>query len=423
MKEPDILNLHVLISHSFSCLNRDDLGMQKSGLMGGVRRTRISSQALKRAMRLSPYYRDHLGTPSFRSRNLTLITDHLQGQLADEFSEEVIRKTARLFVENASAPADADAEAEEEAEELEAGGAGEEEPPADDTGRAVAPWCVAEIRELCGRVAQVLDEGLTAEESEKIAARHAQLLEKYAKAKTKPAKPPKSLRALVEEELDKKIVRRLRGQMQGASQDFNQAVDIALSGRMATAGLMTSVYGAMAVAHAFTTHASEPDIDWFTAMDDLDRKGAGHISTQELSADVFYRYACISLGQLRDNLGAAPRTRALDVARHVAHLLATVTPSGKQQAFGAFNPAEVVLASFSDQPLSLANAFESPVKAKGEGFLRPSADRMLAYWDDVQVGYSRNDPMAVYSLVPLEGRTVLPRLDDLEQWIVRDGQC
>jgi len=36
------------------------------------------------------------------------------------------------------------------------------------------------------------------------------------------------------------------------------ALDIALSGRMATSGLMTSVDGALAVAHALTTHAVEP---------------------------------------------------------------------------------------------------------------------------------------------------------------------
>ena len=215
MNAYNYLNLNVLISHPASCLNRDDLGMQKTVMYGGVRRTRISSQALKRVMRRSEYYREHLGTPSFRSRNLTLITDHLQAQLAGEFEDAVISRTARLFVTNASVPAEEESAAEAEA-------AAEEATAASEKGLAVAPWCVAEIRELCGRVARVLDEGLTAEECAKIAARHAQLLEKYAKAKTKPAKAPPSLRALEEEELDKKIVRQLRGQAPATSQAFNQ---------------------------------------------------------------------------------------------------------------------------------------------------------------------------------------------------------
>ena len=215
MNAYNYLNLSVLISHNASCLNRDDLGMQKTVLYGGVRRTRITSQALKRVMRRSEYYRVHLGTPSFRSRNLALITDHLQAQLAGEFEEAVISRTARLFVTNASVPAE-----EEKAEAPDP--AAEDAAAAGEKGQAVAPWCVVEIRERWGRGARVVDEGLAAEECAKIAARHAQLLEKYAKAKTKPAKAPPSLRALEEEELDKKIVRQLRGQAPATSQAFNQ---------------------------------------------------------------------------------------------------------------------------------------------------------------------------------------------------------
>jgi len=46
----NFLNMHVLISHSPSCLNRDDMNMQKSAIFGGQRRVRISSQSLKRAV-------------------------------------------------------------------------------------------------------------------------------------------------------------------------------------------------------------------------------------------------------------------------------------------------------------------------------------------------------------------------------------
>ena len=111
MNAYNYLNLNVLISHTASCLNRDDLGMQKTLLFGGVRRTRISSQALKRVMRNSSYYREQLGTPSIRSRNLGLITDHLRGQLAGEFDEAIIGRTARLFVDNVTPPTEEDLEA------------------------------------------------------------------------------------------------------------------------------------------------------------------------------------------------------------------------------------------------------------------------------------------------------------------------
>ena len=63
MADKNYLNLHVLIPQP-SCLNRDDMNMQKSAVFGGVRRVRISSQCLKHyAVRLaaSP------GAPSVRT--------------------------------------------------------------------------------------------------------------------------------------------------------------------------------------------------------------------------------------------------------------------------------------------------------------------------------------------------------------------
>ena len=55
MTAKNFINFHVLISHSPSCLNRDDMNMQKTAVFGGMNRVRISSQSLKRAMRKSSY--------------------------------------------------------------------------------------------------------------------------------------------------------------------------------------------------------------------------------------------------------------------------------------------------------------------------------------------------------------------------------
>ena len=60
----NFINIHVLISHSPSCLNRDDMNMQKDAIFGGKRRVRISSQSLKRAMRKSGYYAQNIGESS-----------------------------------------------------------------------------------------------------------------------------------------------------------------------------------------------------------------------------------------------------------------------------------------------------------------------------------------------------------------------
>mgnify|MGYP000495326082 FL=1 len=45
------INIHALISHPSSMMNRDDSGLQKTAVFGGTTRSRISSQCLKRAIR------------------------------------------------------------------------------------------------------------------------------------------------------------------------------------------------------------------------------------------------------------------------------------------------------------------------------------------------------------------------------------
>ncbi len=47
-----LIELHILQSFPVSCLNRDDVGSPKTATFGGVNRARISSQCLKRAIRL-----------------------------------------------------------------------------------------------------------------------------------------------------------------------------------------------------------------------------------------------------------------------------------------------------------------------------------------------------------------------------------
>ena len=47
-----IIELHLIQNFAPSCLNRDDTGMPKDCVFGGVRRARISSQCIKRAIRM-----------------------------------------------------------------------------------------------------------------------------------------------------------------------------------------------------------------------------------------------------------------------------------------------------------------------------------------------------------------------------------
>ncbi|MDY0331751.1 MAG: type I-E CRISPR-associated protein Cas7/Cse4/CasC [Thiomonas sp.] len=418
MSIKNFINFHVLISHTPSCLNRDDQNMQKTAVFGGVNRVRISSQSLKRAMRTSAYYAESLGASSIRTRDLEKLIPIFTEQLQGEFEPALIAKTMELFVRAKSS----DEEAEDSDETNEAA--------VSDTAPkklAVAPWSVDEIRVLCGIVKEV---SLTEEEITKA---------KSAVAKQKGQKK-KTEQELLDEALTKKRIKAVKDKIDLVRQAIGKTVDIALSGRMATSGLMTSVDGAMAFAHAITTHAVEPqDVDWFTAVDDLTsdagETGAGHLDTQQFSSGVFYRYASLNLKQLQVNLGliadmkseetAESRKQALSIARHVLHLLATVVPSAKQQSFAAHNLADFVIASFADQPISLANAFESPVQRdRNGGFLKPSISALAEYWARINAAYGLDETahaFAVQGDVELNGKPATT-LAELEDWVACGGQ-
>jgi CRISPR system Cascade subunit CasC len=361
----NFVNFHVLISHSPSCLNRDDMNMQKSAVFGGVRRVRVSSQSLKRAMRKSEYYSQNLGEESIRTKHLSQLKDRLNEKLAGRFSAEIINRTIKLLIDK----------------DVSVDGVVE--------GDAVAPWAVEEFAWFCERVMNAEAEGLD----------------------------------------DKALSKQLKGSVEAMRMTLVNGLDIALSGRMATSGLMSElgkVDGALAVAHALTTHTVDSDIDWFTAVDDLQELGSGHLDTQEFSSGVFYRYASLNIGQLQENLGGAAREKALEIAAHVLQMMATVVPSAKQQSFAAHNLADLALVSFSDIPVSLANAFEQPVSQKsGSGYRGPSITALHDYWQKVHAGYGLDERCSQFSLsdatVP-GGVNVKGSLDALKSWVRNNGE-
>ncbi len=376
MTAKNFINFHVLISHSPSCLNRDDMNMQKTAVFGGVNRVRISSQSLKRAMRMSDYHGATLGSPSVRTRDLGKLKLKFGELLKDRFDAELVGRALEWI-------------------------AGEEGIAEGVEADAVAPWSVDEVAHFCEHIRG-------------------------------------------SEQDAKKLKKQIEKDSRPFREAMGKAVDIAFSGRMATTGLMTSlpVDGAVAVAHAITTHAVEPqDVDWFTAVDDLTQDagetGAGHLNTQQFSSGVFYRYASLNLKQLQVNLGLLPdmksaekpgtRKRALEIAKHVFHMLATVVPSAKQQSFAAHNLADFAIVSFADQPISLANAFEQPVKrAPNGGYLDPSVQCLAKYWSRMNHAYGLDErarAFAVTEELKFDGTAALGSLAEMEAWIENDGQA
>ena len=410
--DKNFINFHILISHSPSCLNRDDMNMQKSAIFGGKRRVRVSSQSLKRAMRKSEYYQRNFPDVSVRTRQLELLSEYLAERCPD-ISPQWIQKSVAIFSDKTIDESDEEVEVVETKEGVET--------VVKNKKIAVAPWSVAEFEVFCKMVQEMYEAPL----NEKDQSALGKAVEKEKKRKATPKKPRLTDDQVKDAYLTKLIKKQMKENMEVLLRACGQTADIALSGRMATSGLMTSIDGALAVAHAITTHTVDADIDWFTAVDDLQEKGSGHLDTQEFSSGVFYRYASLNIRQLQQNLGNASRQQALEIAAHVLHLLATVVPSAKQQSFAAHNLADLALVSFSDQPLSLANAFEAPIREKGKGYRLLSMEKLHDHWQQLTLGYGLEDRCAEFAVESVEAPEKIAAkqsLSALKHWVCNNGE-
>ena len=152
-------------------------------------------------------------------------------------------------------------------------------------------------------------------------------------------------------------------------------IDAAMFGRFVSGDRDARVDAAVHVAHAFTVHAQASEPDYFTAVDDLQAEeqgsGAGHLNTAELTSGVYYGYVVVDVPSLVANLEGcaakrwleADRTLAAKAVEHLVHLIAKVTPGAKLGSTAPYDWASLVLVEAGDeQPRTLANAFLDPVK-------------------------------------------------------------
>lgn len=163
----------------------------------------------------------------------------------------------------------------------------------------------------------------------------------------------------------------------------------AMFGRFVTSDILARLDAPVHVAHAFTTHALDTEVDFFTVVDDLlegDETGAAHANDMELGAGIFYGYVVVDIPLLVSNLTGCDRKawREQDTAdaRNVINLLvqaiAEVTPGAKLGATAPYSRAEcVILEVGTSQPRSLANAFLSPVPI-GRNGVHPLAQSVEA---------------------------------------------
>lgn len=175
----------------------------------------------------------------------------------------------------------------------------------------------------------------------------------------------------------------------------------ALFGRFVTSDVLARVDAPVHVAHAFTTHALETEVDFFTAVDDLaagEETGAAHAGDMEIGAGIFYGYVVVDIPLLVSNLTGCRREewRGQDPANARALLdllirgMTQVTPGAKLGATAPYARAEcVVLEVGTAQPRSLANAFLKPVSLNHHEKhpMAQSVEAMAKYLDALEAMY------------------------------------
>jgi CRISPR system Cascade subunit CasC len=205
----------------------------------------------------------------------------------------------------------------------------------------------------------------------------------------------------------------LTGQAQtNATNSIKRAVtsaDIALFGRMLAEQPGRNTDGACQVAHPISTHKVDMEMDFYTAVDDLNPKeatGAGMMGVIGFNSACYYRYALVDRDQLARNLArktdrangawteeltAEDYIEADKVIEAFLQAMVYAIPTGKQNSFGAQN-----LPSFGlfvrrqgGCPISLANAFAKPVRTTkdDDDLVGLSVEALTKHWDSLATVY------------------------------------
>ncbi|HHU10554.1 MAG TPA: type I-E CRISPR-associated protein Cas7/Cse4/CasC [Intrasporangiaceae bacterium] len=335
------IDIHVIQSVPPSNVNRDDTGSPKSAMYGGVRRSRVSSQAWKRAARKS-YQRDiDASGLGYRTKQVAELIGQRMAKLDASMDDTTRAQRAGAVLKALGMKL--------EPKRRKKGG--DEEPE--------SPF----------------------ESSAYLAFFSADQLDKFAKLAIETEKPT-------------------RRQARECA-DSDHGLTVSLFGRMVADDTSLNVDAAVQVAHALSTHAVDTEADYYTAVDDVlegdkDREdsGAGMIGTIEFNSSTLYRYATINVDQLIENLGA--REAAARACAAFVEGFVTSMPTGKQNTFANSTlPEAVVVVVRDDLPINLVGAFETPVTSRG-GFLRPSCEAFARYSAEVTDAY---DAPAVRTLV------------------------
>lgn len=343
------LQIHTLTSYHAALLNRDDAGLAKRIPFGNAERMRVSSQCLKRHWRLA--LNEILSLPSgIRSRHFfdrEVFCRVMAAGVDETMARELTEKLISAVIQSKEA--------------REKGSLFLKQPVL--FGRPEADYFVALIRECAESGAEP-----------------GKLLEERMK------EHKKNFRALL---------------TASGGDDLIAGIEGALFGRFVTSDILARTDASVHVAHAFTVHALDNEVDYFTVVDDLkepgEDAGAAHAGDMELGAGLFYGYVVVDVPLLISNLSGCdhrewrnqPETigDARNVLAGLVNSIATVSPGAKLGATAPYARTDCALLETGEaQPRSLANAYLEHLRPNGD-LMQQAVNTLGGYLDQLDGMY------------------------------------
>lgn len=358
------LELHIIQSVPVACLNRDDLNSPKTAVFGGVQRARVSSQSWKRAI---------------REMAKEIATEEKSNLFSGDRTRRMVYTIKKRLAEKGIAETAAVAIAEQVADIVET-----LDSKVDSEGykkiKTVMFFSKSEYDAIADAIA-------TSEDVKKsVVALDKAVSEKNDKDREKALK---AMGKILEKGAISKAIK---------SAQLKDAADIALFGRMVANDPSLKIDGASMFAHILSTHKADNEIDFFAAVDDLnkDESGAAMTSTLEFNSATYYRFAALNLDELAkdDHLGDIVKDgttiRSVETRKQVVKIFLKATinaiPSARKTTMNGNTLPVYVLGVVREKghPIQLVNAFETPVPRTEKGFAVESVNRMNIEYSDIK---------------------------------------
>lgn len=353
------LELHILQSVPVACLNRDDLNSPKTAVFGGVQRARVSSQSWKRAIReLADKDFDQNGL--FKGKRSRLFISQITSRLVGLGESEETAKALALCAGHYLAKLDPKQEGKVK------------------TLVFLSPLEYSIFANLLyaldGEDKEKILEAIASVDTSKLASDEEndddteEVAEKLQKGEKKLS--AKAFTKLVSKILKSPVEKAFKNEKKEVKGLPKDAADIALFGRMVANDHSLTVEAASMFSHAISTHKADSEIDFFSAVDDLQPKeesGAGMTSTLEFNSATYYRFAALNLDMLADDdhLGSLTNEERKNVVRTFIEATVKAVPSARKNTMNGNTLPIYVLGVVREKghPIQLVNAFETPVKS------------------------------------------------------------